>query len=110
MANYQMRITRIALLHTFSNSQTGASFIKPEVGIAMGSLTKDGSHIVTVTGITTDRCSGTGSFSPKPENFFTTQPSHGSVEAGQHDYDANLLPVLCSALVDQHSQRVKLNK
>ena len=96
----QMRITRVAVLDTFSNSETGASLSSPLVGIDKLDFNRDRSHTVAVVGMRTHLVvPGVGLIFIDAGRFVYDSSTDSWVfEAGRHDNFDDALPALCSAL------------
>ncbi len=95
-----MRITRVAVLDTFSNSETGASLSSPLVGIDKLDFNLDRSHTVAVVGMRTHLVvPGVGLIFMDAGRFVYNSSTDSWVfEAGRHDSFDDMLPALCSAL------------
>ena len=91
--NFKMRISRFALRHTFSNSETGASIFSPDVGVDL----EVPANVAVVGIVMRIVVPGVG---PVFANVGRVVYDNSGVifEAGQHDNYGDLLPALCSAL------------
>ncbi len=96
----QMRITRVHVLHTYSNSETGASLSSPDVGIDKLDFNLDRSHTVAVVGLLTRLVvPGMGLiFIAVGRLVYDSSTDSWVFEAGRHDNFEDALPALCSAL------------
>ena len=93
--NFKMRISRYALRHTFSNSETGASFSSPDVGVDI----EVPANLAVIGIVTRIVVPGVGPvFSNIGRVVYDSETFDVVFEAGKHDNEDDLLPVLCSAL------------